>query len=1110
MLNRRLLLLSLTWLVIGSFNTVSAQHEHVPGQLVERKPDSTRESIHREGLHVNPVGTFAIVGATVHRAPKSEPTIETVVITDGKIVEVGVEPTLPPGTRRVDATGHHLYAGFIDGWMELAVDFDQSKGAGYWNDNIRPQIKIEQGLDFSSVPAKSLRKEGFTAALVAPKDGIIKGQSSLLLMSDEKQHSLLAANVAQHIQLTVSRGRGRGYPNSPMGAYALARQSMYDANWYRDALAVSQTNRGTERPEFNQALRALQPAIQGQQPVVIDSSNELFVLRADRFAREFNLKTYILGNGNEYRRIDEIANLDRPIILPVNFPMAPDVSSPELARGVSLETLMHWDHAPANPAVLEKRGVEFVFTTKGLKSKGDFLKNIRAAVKQGLSKDQALHALTLGVAELYGVDDQLGSVAKNKIANFTLLDGDLFDEKSKVTAVVIDGQHFDFGHHHGRRIEGVWKADIKQFQGFDFVLETKKGKLSGYLNAGSEKSESPAEPESGKKAAGDAGDAKSADKDDSRIKFKSLKQFGGRVTGTFNHSKIGEPGVCLFTVLFADDETGIGQLTLPNGTVVGFALKPKDEWAREVTGHKHANQTQDGTDSGAGSAAGDEAEYKADEVENKADAAEDNGDHKTHSPSFPVNFPLGAYGVEKPPEIADSVLIKNVTVWTLDKRGKIDNGAVLFGNGKIQSVFDLGDADVSLPEAGKTIDGKGMHVTPGIIDCHSHMATDSGVNESGQAITAEVRIGDMIDPDDMTIYRQIAGGVTTANILHGSANPIGGQNQVIKLRWGSNEEQLKLDDAPLGIKFALGENVKQSNWSNPSNRYPQTRMGVEQLIDDAIRAGKDYDRRWQAWERNRDGLPPRRDLELDAMAEIASGQRLVHCHSYRQDEILALIRTLDSHGITIGSFQHILEGYKVADAMAKHGAMASAFADWWAYKYEVKDAIPYAGALMHQAGVVVSFNSDDGELGRRLNHEAAKAVRYGGVDEVEALKFVTLNPAKQLRIESRVGSLESGKDADLVLWSGHPLSTLSRVNQTWIDGRKYFDIREDQERRKENQTRRNSLIQKVLASGQKMEAGSKETIDPAKLWPRYDEFCGHHDHQDETKLNGSEIRSNNE
>ena len=492
---------------------------------------------------------------------------------------------------------------------------------------------------------------------------------------------------------------------------------------------------------------------------------------------------------------------------------------------------------------------------------------------------------------------------------------------------------------------------------------------------------------------------------------------------------------------------------------------------------------------------------KADEKTGTEEGDSDQKDGKAEAPaskqssdaSFPVNYPLGAYGVTGPPERPSSVLIKNVTVWTLDKTGKIDNGAILFGDGKIQAIIDLA-ADQPLPDADLVIDGEGGHVTPGIIDCHSHMATDSGVNESGQAITAEVRIGDMIDPDDITIYRQLAGGVTSSNILHGSANPIGGQNQVIKLRWGANEEDIKFAGAPLGIKFALGENVKQSNWPRPTGRYPQTRMGVEQLIDDALRAAEDYNRRHEAYRRNRIGLPPRRDLELDALVEICKGERWIHCHSYRQDEILALIRTLDSHEIKIGSFQHILEGYKVADEMFKHGATASSFADWWAYKYEVKDAIPYAGAMMHNAGLVVSFNSDDGELGRRMNQEAAKAVRYGGVDEVEAMKFVTLNPAKQLRIDDRVGSLEPGKDADLVLWSGHPLSNLSRVGQTWVDGRKYFDINEDLKRRQENQQHRNALIQKILTSGAKMEPKSKDNTDPAKLWPRYDEFCGDHNH----------------
>jgi imidazolonepropionase-like amidohydrolase len=417
---------------------------------------------------------------------------------------------------------------------------------------------------------------------------------------------------------------------------------------------------------------------------------------------------------------------------------------------------------------------------------------------------------------------------------------------------------------------------------------------------------------------------------------------------------------------------------------------------------------------------------------------------------------------------------------------------VLIRSGRILKI----GKKLKVPADAQVINAAGKHLTPGIIDCHSHFATDGGVNESGQAVTAEVRIGDFIDCDDINIYRQLAGGVTSSNILHGSANPIGGQNQVVKLRWGAGDEALKFSEAPQGIKFALGENVKQSNWGDDhKTRYPQTRMGVEQLFRDEFRAAQEYEDRWKQWEQRREGLPPRRDLELDAIVEILNGQRWIHCHSYRQDEILSLIRVADDFKVRIGTFQHILEGYKVADAMAKHGAMGSAFSDWWAYKFEVYDAIPYAGALMHNAGVVVSFNSDDRELARHLNHEAAKAVKYGGVSPEEALKFVTLNPAKQLRIDRHVGSIESGKHADVVLWSASPLSTMSRCEQTWIDGRRYFDRNLDRNLRARNQRIRTTLIQKILDSGEPMRKPGEGDGDPASLWPREDLFChGHDDH----------------
>ncbi len=1073
--------------------TVAAQHDH--GQsLLERAPDSDRSTAHQEGLHVNPVPTFAILGATVHATPTSEPKVQTVVIRDGKIIAMGVDIDLPTGAKIVDLTGKHLYAGLIDAYTETELAFDPSRGTGYWNENIRPQQKVSSQFDPGTLNFGSLRKIGFTAALIAPNEGILKGQSSVLMLGDEtNEHCLLTSDVAQHLRLTVSRGRGRGYPNSPMGAYALARQTMLDAQWYQQAQEAVAANPQTPRPETNEALVSLQPAISGKQLVMIDSSNELFALRADRFAREFGLKAIVLGSGNEYRRIREIKQTGRTIVLPLDFPDAPDVSSPELAQNVSLETMMHWDHAPENPGRLAEHGINFVLTSHGLEKRSDFLKQVRTAIKRGLDPAVALDAMTLGVAKLYQIDHLVGTIETNKLANLTIADGDLFAEGTKVNGVCIDGKMFLDDHANLRQIAGKWKLDGKFLDGQILELKDSNGKVSGTIAAAS----ADAKPDKSKEA-----QAKDEQQPEP-VKVNSMTLAGTRLTGTFDSKSLDKVGVSMFSIVFADEELGIGRMTWPDGSVTGFKVTPADEWDKVVNGHQHQKPAPDKSNEAKDAA--DDNEAAEDNTEQIARTSSEDQDSDPQaatetessvavdrSASFPVNYPLGAFGRDTAPAQPGSVLIKNVTVWTLDERGKIENGAVLFGGGKIKQVFD---AQAKLPKADLVIDGQGGHVTPGIIDCHSHMATDSGVNESGQAITAEVRIGDMIDCNDITIYRQLAGGTTMANVLHGSANPIGGQNQVIKLRWGANEEQMKFQGAPLGIKFALGENVKQSNWSNPSNRYPQTRMGVEQLIDDAFRAAEDYLRRWEDWEQNKTGLPPRRDLELEALAEIVKGERWVHCHSYRQDEILALIRTLDAHGITIGSFQHILEGYKVADAMAKHGATGSAFADWWAYKYEVKDAIPYAGALMHNAGVVVSFNSDDGELGRRMNQEAVKAVRYGGVPEVEALKFVTLNPAKQLRIDDRVGSIEVGKDADLVLWTRSPLSNLATVKQTWIDGRKYFDRSEDASVQEKQQRMRVSLIQKILGSGDKMVKPDKSKVDPAKLWPRYDEFCGHHDHE---------------
>ena len=387
-----------------------------------------------------------------------------------------------------------------------------------------------------------------------------------------------------------------------------------------------------------------------------------------------------------------------------------------------------------------------------------------------------------------------------------------------------------------------------------------------------------------------------------------------------------------------------------------------------------------------------------------------------------------------PPQIAKSFVLRGATVWTVAKDGVMPGTDIYVKDGKIAAI----GANLSVPGGTVEIDAKGKHVTPGMIDAHSHTALDA-VNEGSNIVTSECRIEDVIDPEDVNIYRQLAGGTTAANLLHGSANAIGGQNQIVKLRWGQDATGMMFENAPKGIKFALGENPTQSNYQPTTPRYPYSRMGVERVIREAFTMARDYQNAWKAYRGGKRSLPPQRDLRMDALVEILEGKRVVHCHSYRQDEILAMIRVADDFGFTVGTFQHVMEGYKVADEMAKHGAGGSTFSDWWAFKFEVRDAIPYNGALMNERGVVTSFNSDSSELARRMNLEAAKAVHWGNLPPEEAIKLVTINPAKQLGIDKYVGSLEKGKDADIAVWSGDPLSSLTICEKTFVDGKLLFD-----------------------------------------------------------------------
>ncbi len=437
----------------------------------------------------------------------------------------------------------------------------------------------------------------------------------------------------------------------------------------------------------------------------------------------------------------------------------------------------------------------------------------------------------------------------------------------------------------------------------------------------------------------------------------------------------------------------------------------------------------------------------------------DKKDHENDAPEMvAVTYPNIGYGYSSIPK-PENILFKNATVWTSEDAGIIKNTDVLVKDGKIAKIGkDLrgGNAQV--------IDATGKHLTAGIIDEHSHIAA-LAINEAGQNSSAEVKMTDVVDPEDVGIYYALAGGVTSLQLLHGSANPIGGQSALLKLKWGESAAHMIYDNSPKFIKFALGENVKQSNWDSHT-RFPQTRMGVEQVFMNYFQRAKEYE------VKKKSGQPYRPDEEMETLVEILNGERFITCHSYVQSEINMMMKVAEKFGFRINTFTHILEGYKVADKMAEHGVGAGTFSDWWAYKYEVNDAIPYNAAIMHDQGITVAINSDDGEMIRRLNQEAGKTIKYGGMTELEAWKMVTINPAKLLHLDHRTGSIKEGKDADLVLWSDNPLSVYAKAEKTVIDGATYFDLEKDKQQREAIKNERNQLINMMLK--EKAEGGETQ------------------------------------
>lgn len=1030
---------------------------------------------------------YAFTNATIVKDADNTLTNATLVVHGKKIVALGNNASIPTDAIVVDCKGKFIYPSFIDLYSDYGIATPQRSSGGFnpfaspqitsdtkgpvgWNQALKPEVNGVELFSASDKDASSLRESGFGTVLTHQRDGIARGTGTLVTLASLPDNFVVLKEKAS-AQYSFMRGTsGQTYPSSLMGVIALIRQTYLDADWYKNAPAEEGKNLSLTAWNNIQSL-----------PQVFEANDKWASIRANNIGKEFGVKYIIKAGGNEYQRLKEIADMKVPFIVPLDFPKGMDVDDPNDARYVSLADMKHWEMAPANPAAFEKAAIKFTLTTDGLKDSKTFWTNIRNAINEGLSEKAALTALTKTPAELMNVYDMVGSLETGKLANFIITTKPVFENKAVVLENWIQGEKYGIK-------ENAWTPVAASYK---LVMTAPNGAKTNYtLDVKS------------------ANQATLIGKDSLATKFS----FDGKIVG-INFSPVAPPKrTPVKKEEGAKDSLNL-QIPVPSvkrDTIVEKTVDDQmaPDQRREGLQRATASRTMpsapvsgptirlSGVSNGdvwngnGVDTSGNLLYWTATLIkESPVDEKKENTAKKESKIEGKVTYPFGAYGWETKP-VQKDVLIKNATVWTSEKEGVLENTDVLVKNGKIASI----GKNLSAGSA-RVIDGSGKHLTPGIIDEHSHIAVFS-INEGGQSVTSEVRIGDNMNPEDINIYRQLSGGVTSSQILHGSANTIGGQAQLIKLRWGGNDEEIKFEGAAPFIKFALGENVKRTTSRN-NNRFPNTRMGVEEVLMDAFTRAANYEKEMKAYanrSKNSNMAPVRRDLELDALVEIMNEERFISCHSYVQSEITSAMRVAEKFNFRFNTFTHILEGYKVADKMKKHGANASTFSDWFAYKLEVADAVAQNASIMHKVGLNVAINSDDAEMARRLNQEAAKSIKFG-LSEEEALKMVTINPATMLHVNNRVGSIKAGKDADLVLWNNNPLSVYAVAQYTLVDGIIYFDRAHDLQLREDAQKERNRLIQKL--SGEKRGGASMSRPTPAEDFTHYcenGEDEGHIDH----------------
>lgn len=1021
----------------------------------------------------------AIEKARIVIAPGNVIEEGTLLIRDGVIASVGKEVAIPPGAERIDGTGLVVYPGFIDAGAEAKltpkapgpdagrpVSFDENLLAATQPDNRRgmtPELSLADHAVLDAEYQSVRRKAGITDLHLVHFAPVAGGNTAVVSLSGlPRRESILSSEGMISLMLSAPREHGeshRSYPLTLMGATAHLRQALLDAAHYRQQIDLSQKFPAQIAPPHDD------PVLQSLSGLLDRSTSPLFLVptqagrdeldRAIDFSKEFELDSVLAIGTEPYTAVDRIVAGKFDVIVSLDLGEKPKFSfkdkqkdeEPQVSKvdGLRVEVeppqryqddrIEHWKKRAALPAELAKSGVRFAFSSRGLKQPGDWLEQVRHCMNHGLTEEQAVAAMTRNAAEIIGLQSQLGTLEPGKRGHVVVLSGALTDKGSKVRYVLIDGLTYEYNTPKAEQdkdstppaaqLSGQWALTIESGKtpteasldlaqdgnrlNGTFASESGEGRISKGKVSGKEVTFT-VEIGAGDKAI--------------ELKFSGKIEENNSLKGTLE-SAFGAPAP--WTAIRQGDASSSAETDAkakatadPDGPgeAVNVSRPPEPPVTLKLDDSAPEEMPADQS-----------AKPKATKAASRDTGSDSQSDRAKVAPDYPTE--LESDRLKRVELAGGNLLIRGGTIF-MGTGEVLENASLLIENGKIKAI----GPDIAAPEGVRVVDAQGRFVIPGLIDTHSHIMIEGGVNEYSQSVVCEVRIKDTIRSNDVQEYRALAGGLTTARLLHGSANTIGGQDAVVKMKVGATGREHLFEAGHQGVKFALGENVKRKD-----GRFPNTRLGVEAVLQRAFFEALDYRRRWMEYNREKQAkgdqaglLPPRRDLRLEELVDILEGRSRIHSHCYRADEILMLLRTAEGLGIRVQSLQHVLEGYKIAPEIAKHGASCSTFADWWAYKIEAYDATPFNTSMLRDAGVNTVVKSDDPELIRQMNLEAAKSMKYGNMPMQAALQMVTLNAARELGLDARVGTLEVGKDGDVAIYNGHPFSPFSRVEMTIIEG----------------------------------------------------------------------------